>query len=383
MKYQKTNHKGKRAGCLAAVLAAVLLALGACGQPQSGGSSAAASTEATASGGQQAAGTGEQQAAGTGEQQKAGTGEKQAAPATGTGEQQGAQAAGAGKQQGAGGAQTGSSVTVIDMTGREITLDEPATRVVALTPSDCEILYAIGAGKTLVGRGEYCDYPAEVLDVPAVNSGSDTNVEQILELEPQVLLMSTMAQTEEQVRQLEDAGVHVVVSDAQDIEGTYTAIEMIGALMGRDAEAASVVEGMRDDFAEIESKSGGDGSEDIYFEVSPLEYGLWAAGSNTFMNEVADMLGLQNCFADVDGWGSVSEEQVLERDPDYIVTITMYYGEGPTPEEEILSRPGWENITAVKNGAILNLPDNELSRPGPRLADGARELYDFVYGNGD
>ena len=91
------------------------------------------------------------------------------------------------------------AVTLTDMTGREITLDAPAERVVALTASDCEILYALGAGDLLVGRGEYCDYPAEVLDVPSVQSGYDTNIEQIIALEPQVLLMSTMAQTEEQV----------------------------------------------------------------------------------------------------------------------------------------------------------------------------------------
>ena len=97
-------------------------------------------------------------------------------------------------------------------------------------------------------------------------------------------------------------------------------------------------------------------------------------------NMIANMLGLTNCFADVTGWGEISEEQVLERNPDYIVTISMYYGEGPTPEEEILSRTGWENVTAVKNGKILNLPNNELSRPAPRLADGAKALYDFVYG---
>ena len=56
----------------------------------------------------------------------------------------------------------------------------------------------------------------------------------------------------------------------------------------------------------------------------------------------------------------------------------MYFGEGPTPEEEIMSRPGWQDITAVKNGAILNLQNNELSRPTPRLMDGAQMLYDFV-----
>ena len=274
---------------------------------------------------------------------------------------------------------TASTVTLTDMTGREITLDAPAERVVALTAADCEILYALGAGDLLVGRGEYCDYPAEVLDVPSVQSGYETNIEQIIALEPQVLLMSTMAQTEEQVQQLEAAGIHVVVSDAQDIEGTYTAINMIGTLTGKQAEAASIVESMQKTFDEIKANAG-DGTKTVYFEVSPLQYGLWTAGSSTFIDEIANMLGLTNCFADVTGWGEISEEQVLERNPDYIVTISMYYGEGPTPEEEILSRTGWENVTAVKDGKILNLQNNELSRPGPRLADGAKAMYDFVYG---
>lgn len=272
-----------------------------------------------------------------------------------------------------------TSVTVTDMTGREVTLEEPATRVVALTPSDCEILYAIGAGDMLVGRGEYCDYPAAVKDVPSVQSGYDTNIEQIIALEPQVLLMSTMAQTEEQVAALENAGIKVVVSDARDIEGVYTAIQLLGALMGKETEAQSVIDSMKATFADVSAKATGDGTETVYFEVSPLEYGLWTAGSGTFMDEVTAMLGLKNAFADVNGWGEISEEQVIQRNPDYIVTLTMYFGEGPTPEEEIMSRTGWENVSAVKNGAILNLQDNELSRPGPRLADGAKMLYEFIY----
>lgn len=272
------------------------------------------------------------------------------------------------------------SVTVTDMTGREITLEEPATRIVALTPSDCEILFAIGAGNTLVGRGTYCDYPAEVLTVATVQSGYDTNIEQIIALQPQVLLMSTMAQTEEQAAALEEAGIKVVVSDAKDIEGVYTAIKMIGALMGKDAEAAVVINDMKDTFAQVTAEATGDGTETVYFEVSPLEYGLWTAGKGTFMDEVANLLKLKNAFADVEGWGEISEEQVIQRNPDYIVTITMYFGEGPLPEEEIKGRSGWENITAVKNDAILNLANDELSRPGPRLAEGATLLYEFVYG---
>ena len=277
-------------------------------------------------------------------------------------------------------AQDTAAVTLTDMTGREITLAAPAERIVALTASDCEILYALGAGDLLVGRGEYCDYPAEVADVPSVQSGYETNIEQIIALAPQVLIMSTMAQTEEQVQQLEAAGVHVVVSDAQDIAGVYTAIDMIGALTGKQTEAAALCGEMQRTFLEIAEAASGDGTKTVYFEVSPLQYGLWTAGANTFMDEIAAMLGLQNCFADVTGWAEISEEQVLERNPDYIVTISMYYGEGPTPEEEILSRTGWENVTAVKDGKILNLQNNELSRPGPRLADGAKAMYDFVYG---
>ena len=88
-----------------------------------------------------------------------------------------------------------TSVTVTDMTGREITLEEPATRIVALTASDCEIICALGGMDLLVSRGTYCDYPAEVQEIPSVQSGYETNIEQIIALEPQVLLMSTMAQT--------------------------------------------------------------------------------------------------------------------------------------------------------------------------------------------
>lgn len=271
------------------------------------------------------------------------------------------------------------AIAVTDMMGREITLTEPATRIVALTAADCEILCALGCGDALVGRGEYCDYPPEVQEVPSVESGYATNIEQIIALEPQVVLMGTMAQTTEQVDALAAAGIQVVISDAQNIEGVYTAIRMIGALMGKDAEAEALVGDMQATFAEIAGKAEATGKT-VYFEVSPLQWGLWAAGKGTFMDELATLCGLTNAFADVDGWGQISEEQVIDRDPDYIVTITMYYGEGPTPVEEIKGRAGWENLKAVVNDDILNADSNEISRPGPRLQDAVRTLYEFVNG---
>ena len=273
----------------------------------------------------------------------------------------------------------GPAVAVTDMMGREITLDAPVTRIVALTAADCEILCALGCEDVLVGRGEYCDYPASVLDKPSVQSGYETNLEQIIALQPQVVLMGTMAQSVEQVEALEQAGIRVVVSDAQNIEGVYTAIRMIGALTGKDAEAEAIVADMQAGFAEIAERSQ-DTGKTVYFEVSPLQWGLWAAGKGTFMDEIAGLCGLTNLFEDKDGWVEVSEETVLARNPDYIVTTAMYFGEGPTPVEEILSRDGWGRLDAVMNDGIFNADSNAITRPGPRLLEAAWALFDFVNG---
>lgn len=274
-------------------------------------------------------------------------------------------------------ADAADTLTLTDMAGREHTIALPVERIVALAAADCEIVCALGAGDKLVGRGEYCDRPEEVLSVPSVESGYEMNIEQVLALQPQVLIMPIMNQSIEQVERLDAAGICLVISDAQDIEDTYTSIDMIGRIVGKEAEASSLIESMKADFAELAEMSD-DAGKTVYFEVSPLQWGLWAAGSGTFMNEVAENLGLTNIFADVEGWAAVSEEEVLARNPDYIVTVTMSSGEGDDPIEEILSRPGWDSVSAVQNKAILNLTDDSLTRPTPRLTDGARALFDFV-----
>lgn len=278
------------------------------------------------------------------------------------------------------GAPADGSVTVTDMLGQEATIQQPVESIVALTASDCEILYALGVGDKLVGRGEFCDYPAEVLDVAALESGNETNVEEIMALAPEVVFMSSMAQGTGPVEQLQTAGIPVVVSEGMDIAGTYTSIELIGKAVGEDEAAAGLVADMKQGFEELAAAIPESAEKPtVYFEVSPLEYGLWAAGKNTFMDEIANMLGMENIFADVDSWAEVSEEQVLERNPDYIISVGMYFGDGPTPDEEVLSRPGWQDVAAVQNGKVLHIGDDSLSRPGPRLVDGAKELFNYVY----
>lgn len=275
------------------------------------------------------------------------------------------------------GSTSSSAVNVTDMAGRAVALSAPATKVVTVTAGDCEILYAIGAGDTLVGRGEYCDYPAEVSNVATVQSGADLNVEQIVALAPDVVIIDMMDQTDDQIAALENAGMKVVVTNASDIDGVYQAIELIGAVTGKDSNAAQTVSQMKETFSKIEKETTLDGTKTVYFEVSPLAYGLYTAGSGTFMDEIAQMVGLKNAFADVSGWSQISEEQVLQRNPDYIVAVGMSYSDYD-PVADIDTRAGWSGLTAVKDGHVFELSSDEITRPGPRLQNAAEDLYSLV-----
>ena len=272
-------------------------------------------------------------------------------------------------------------VTVTDMAGREITLEAPAERVVVLMPADAEILNAIGAFDTIVGVGTYCATPEEAAvmpgidQLPVVDSGYVTNVEQIVKLAPQVVILTKMGHSEDLVNSLAEGNVQVVVTDAQDLEGVYTDIALIGAITGKNAEAEQLIADMKAKFAEITEKAGETGKT-LYVEESPLQWGLWAAGNGTYMNDIAAICGLTNIFADVEGHQSVSEEQVLERNPDVIITMSMYYGVGDLPDAEIRNRAGWENVSAVQNNAVIYDPTNAVALPGPRLTDVAEMLLD-------
>jgi len=263
---------------------------------------------------------------------------------------------------------------ITDMFGREVALPETVTRIVALEPSDCEMLCALGCEDALVGRGKYCDYPASVLELPAVQSGKNTNLEEILALQPQVVVMSDMAHTQEQIDLLEQNGVKVIGTDANSIEEVYANVRLLGEVMGKEAEAEAVVADMQATFADVAARSEKT-DKTIYFEVMPLEWGLWSAGTGTFMHEMAEICGMKNAFADIEGWQAVSQEQVIERNPDYIVLVT---GMGEAAPDEVKARDGWSEMKAVKNNAIYNADSYAMTRPAPRLAEAVVDLYNFL-----
>ncbi len=273
-------------------------------------------------------------------------------------------------------------IALTDMAGRTLTLTEPLERVVVLQPADAEILCALGAEGVIVGRGEYVNYPETMQSVPTVASGAETNVEAILALEPQAVVMTVMSQTKEQIAALEQAGVQVIVTDAQDIEGIYTAIALLGAAVGKDAEAQALTASMRDRLAAVAEKAAKADltGKTVYFEISPLPYGIWTAGQHTFMDELATLCGVKNIFHDLDGWPSVSPEQVIALNPDYIVTTTNYEVNGMAPLDEIAGRDGWADISAIAAKRLYVADNDAITRPGPRLADAAEDFLAFLMG---
>lgn len=273
-------------------------------------------------------------------------------------------------------------ITVTDMTGREVTLAGPVESVVVLMPSDCEILFEIGAGDKVVGRGSYCDYPETVKDVPVVKSGYELNVEEIIALQPQVVVMTKMGHTEEQVAQIDNAGIPVIVTDAQTIADTYDCIELLGKVTGTEEKAQAVIEDMKNRISAVAEKAS-DAGLTVYFESTPLEFGwgLYSAGNGSFMDEIGALCGLKNIFGDVTdggGWPVVNEEDVIAANPDLIVTIDSNGMGEQNAAEVIMTREAWKEMDAVKNGYVFVVDGNAFSRPGPRLADAAEALLELV-----
>lgn len=273
--------------------------------------------------------------------------------------------------------QTTSTHEVTDTTGRTVSLPEEVQRIVVLDPADAEIVCALGAKDKLVGRSEWCDYPADIQDVPVVASGAETNIEEILGLDPDLVLMSTMAQSSEVVDQLSATLVPTLVFETTTIEGIYDNIRALGDALGQQSQANTIIDDMKSKLAHAGEVAAAHASADapvIYFEVSPLEYGLWTAGADTFMQEAADLLGATNAFGDLSGWASVSEEQVIDRAPTYIVTTST----APDAVAEIESRTAWQKIPAVSTHRILAVPNDMFTRPGPRVADAIVMLAEFM-----
>lgn len=270
---------------------------------------------------------------------------------------------------------------ITDMLGRELTVVNELRRIVVLNPADAEILVALGADELIVGRGEYVDYPANRMEnIPTVGSGENLNLEEILALQPQLVVDTAMSFSPDEMERLEEAGIPVYVTDASTIAEVYEAIQGLAKLVNKEAEGEALIAEMQATFEEYThlAKEATEEEHTIYYEISPLEFGLWTAGQGTFMDEIGQMLQVNNIFAEVEGWAEISPEQVLDLNPDYIVTTSMP-ADGFDPIDELLNRTGWQDVTAINRQQVFQANADEFTRPGPRLADAIESLYHFIY----
>lgn len=272
-----------------------------------------------------------------------------------------------------------ASITITDSRGASVVFEKQPEKVISLMPSNTEILYALGLGEKLIAVSEYCNFPKEVADKQKLAAGEKMNIEAIIALKPDAAFIGKMSAMEDQIKQLEEAGIKVVITEANNLSDTYKVIEMIGKSMGKTSEAEALIETMKKGLDDIKEAVKGKTASSIYVEVSPLQYGLWSCGKNTFIQELIEIIGAKNIFDDVEGWSAVSEEQVLQRNPDIIITTSSPLTGINDPVGEINSRKNWNGINAVKNGKVFMLDADMISRPAPRLLDAAKELVKIVY----
>jgi iron complex transport system substrate-binding protein len=270
---------------------------------------------------------------------------------------------------------------VIDMAKKEVRFDKYPENIISLSPAATEIIYDIDKGNNLIAVDTFSNYPEDVKNKQKLETSTNLNIENILNLKPDVVFMSKMGQTIEQYNSLIDSGIKVVIVDASSINQTYEMINLIGKVLNKNDKSKEVIKYMENEFKTLSEKSKNKESKTVYFEVSPLQYGLWTSGNNTFENEIMQMLNMTNVFSDVSGWGAISEEQVLSKNPQYIVSVGMNFSKDNEVVNEIYTRNNWKNIDAIKNKNVYNINPDIMSRSTKRLVDGAKELYKIVYGD--
>lgn len=253
--------------------------------------------------------------------------------------------------------------SVTDATGEEITVDEEPERIVAMQPSDAQTLWEIGAQEKVVGMpvGEYTEYlddhdePEDITQ----DDGLTVNTEQVIELEPDVVFASSVAD-EDQVDQLRDAGITVYqVQESTSIDDVRETTETFGQLTGECEGAAETLDWMDEEIGAIEEAVEGEDSPTVLFAMGDG----FTAGEGTFIEDVIETAGGENLGSEagIEFYGQISEEVVLSEDPDWIVYPDGNFDEPPVSEQVI------ESTTAGQEEQVFAVDANRMNQPGPQV----------------
>jgi iron complex transport system substrate-binding protein len=225
-----------------------------------------------------------------------------------------------------------------------------------------------------VGRDALSDFPEAAKGVTDIGSTFDAlNTELIVSLKPDLILAAEI-NTPEQVKQLEGLGLTVYyLKNPLTLEEMYGNLELVAQLTGHPEETAALIESLKMRVAVVDEKIAPISSRPgVFYELDATDPSKpYTAGKGTFITQLIDRAGGYNIASDLDGYPQMSLEQVVAADPAFIILGDARYGVSP---ESIAQRPGWESLSAVKNGQVLPFNDDLVSRPGPRLVDALEEL---------
>jgi iron complex transport system substrate-binding protein len=272
-------------------------------------------------------------------------------------------------------------VTVTDDEGTAVEIAAEPETIVSLTPANTEILFALGAGDRVVATDDGSDFPEAAVALPDVATFSSVDVEKVVALEPDLVLAGGLGFTPaDAITRLRDLDVPVVVLYAPSVDGVYHDIELIGSATGTSEPAATLTADMK---AEIESISSAVSSQSpkprVLYEVGydATTGAIYAPADDSFVAEMVTLAGADTITTGDPNTYEISLEKLIERDPELIVLGTNpFYS--PTPES-VGERAGWDALTAVRNGDVRPVRDIEITRPGPRLPLGLRNLASAIW----
>jgi iron complex transport system substrate-binding protein len=278
----------------------------------------------------------------------------------------------------AGGSPTGRPAAfpvTVEAANGKVTIDERPERIVSLSATATEMLFAIGAGEKVVAVDDQSNYPPEA---PTTDlSGLEPNVEAIAKFRPDLVVISDEPGGLEKSLTALDIPV-ILAPAAQRLDDTYAQIEQLGDATGNAGEATEVVASMQSEIDElVESVPEFEKPPTYYHE---LDQSYFSVTSETFIGQAYSKAGLENIADEAKGAGSqypqLSAEFIISADPDFIfLADTKCCGQSA---ETIARRPGWDQITAVRSGAVVELDDDIASRWGPRIVDFIRIVVEAV-----
>ena len=261
------------------------------------------------------------------------------------------------------------AITVQDFSGREVTLDQPAKRIVALAPHIVENLYSAGAGDKLVGVVSYSDFPDEAKNVPEVGTYNAFSLEQVLALNPDLVVMWGSGNGMQTLSTFEALGIPVYVSELRQLSDVPKSIRNLSQLAGTPAIGEAEASRIETELNALHRRYGEKRSLSVLYQIwnDPLQ----TVNGEHLISEIIALCGGHNVFGDASSLAPrVSIESVLLRDPDAIVASGM----GEARPEWLDQWRAYPSLTAVADEALFFVNPDHLQRPSARIVLGARSL---------